>query len=328
MDKIRLLKGGSLNETWIIDVDDYLRVRKYVDRYENREYGYNRWYSQLKRQQRYSELFPDLWLPIIDVGIEDNKAYFDMPYVHDSHNVYEYLTEQTLTPEELDDLNDTIWSAFDRMHIDNFMLSNPSVAELYVWQEVRKSLDDCTRSEFRKFAENKKVWVDDQEVPSFVHVIDEYEELFKKTYTRTFEVFSHGNSTLENMLYVPEKKQIIFIDPYEENVIDSDLADFSQVLQSCEGTYELMNGADCEIIDNRANTFFDWYGAYKLYSFHIRFDEELKRRLSDNEYIVTKLFHISQFIRMLPFKQHIDMDKMKLFYAWASVLFNDLRTEL
>ena len=49
----RLLKGGSLAGTYVITTSSGQYVRKEISLVENREYGYQRWYSQLKRLQRY-----------------------------------------------------------------------------------------------------------------------------------------------------------------------------------------------------------------------------------------------------------------------------------
>ena len=51
-----------------------------------------------------------------------------------------------------------------------------------------------------------------------------------KYYVNPSETFTHGNITLENLLYIPDESKFIFIDPYEENIIDSVLAElFSNI---------------------------------------------------------------------------------------------------
>lgn len=64
------------------------------------------------------------------------------------------------------------------------------------------------------------------------------------------ESFTHGNITLENLLYIPEERRVILIDPYEENVIDSDLAELSQLLQSSNSKYEIYNNLEATIKNN------------------------------------------------------------------------------
>ena len=55
--------------------------------------------------------------------------------------------------------------------------------------------------------------------------------------------------TLENILI--DKNKIIFIDPYEENYVDTLLNDFSQILQSCNSNYELLNKSKFKILKNK-----------------------------------------------------------------------------
>ena len=64
MEKIKL-KGGSLNNTYLIHSDNFSYIRKSVSLVENREYGFQRWYSQLKKLQRYSVLYPELFPKVL-----------------------------------------------------------------------------------------------------------------------------------------------------------------------------------------------------------------------------------------------------------------------
>jgi hypothetical protein len=72
MKKISL-KGGSLSRTSLIIENKKKFVRKEVSLKLNREYGYQRWYSQLKRIHRYNKIFPKLFPELIDFGLLDNK---------------------------------------------------------------------------------------------------------------------------------------------------------------------------------------------------------------------------------------------------------------
>ena len=51
------LKGGSLSSTYLMENEKGKFVRKMVSTKENREYGYMRWYSQMKKIQRYNTDF-------------------------------------------------------------------------------------------------------------------------------------------------------------------------------------------------------------------------------------------------------------------------------
>jgi len=74
--KVTQLKGGSLSSTSLYEDGDRKFIRKSISTKDNREYGYVRWYTQLKKLQRLAEtgLFPK----ILDVNYSNNSDYFDI----------------------------------------------------------------------------------------------------------------------------------------------------------------------------------------------------------------------------------------------------------
>ncbi len=72
------LKGGSLSSTYLMENEKGKFVRKMVSMTENVEYGYMRWYSQMKKIQRYNTDFVNLYPQIIKVSCEGDQAYFDL----------------------------------------------------------------------------------------------------------------------------------------------------------------------------------------------------------------------------------------------------------
>ena len=63
----------DIEENYLL-VDDVLYIKKKINLVKEREYGFVRWYSQLKKIQKYSSDFPDLFPKIIDVSYEDRKS--------------------------------------------------------------------------------------------------------------------------------------------------------------------------------------------------------------------------------------------------------------
>lgn len=316
------LKGGSLSSTWLIEESDGTKfVRKECSITENREYRYNRWYSQLKRQQRYNVLFPGLFPKILKIGVDKNMAYFNMEYIEGSVTAFEYLRGER-NDLKIFEFFKALRNKMDYLHIMPKLLpSNPEIMDLYMEEEVgRKWLDarcasiTCTDNVFQ---------TTDGPVPMF-DLTGFYREM-KKYYTETVENFTHGNLTLENILYVPKEKRIVFIDPYEENVIDSRLCDYSQLFQSCDGHYELHNeSVDCVLDGGIIN--FNIEIPYGIDKFRILLLDLLQGRLTDENLDMVRLFEISQFIRMLPFKKEIDSQKMVFFYALASRMFERFKS--
>jgi hypothetical protein len=322
MQAIRL-KGGSLSGTYLMKPDGRSPfVRKQVSAVENREYGFQRWYSQLKRLQRYSVLFPGLFPAVIEYGINGDLAYFDMEYIPDAITAHEFLVK-TERMEDVEELFSRLVTDMDRMH-GTRIASSLQPLVLYVREEVEQKLRDALQSErFRRFLEFDQLVFNGQEVPSFAKQLDRYKQLFVASYQCRDETFTHGNITLENILYQPLHKRLVFIDPYEENIIDSVLAEYSQLYQSCDGYYELYNERQPSVEGNSISVELD--DSAGLDRFDALLTAHITKNCSEADMVAVRLLEISQFIRMLPFKMVIDESKMILFYGLASKLFHDLK---
>lgn len=324
--KEQVLKGGSLNKTAILTFADGSKVvRKSIDRRTNREYGFVRWYSQMKRLQRYEQMFPGLFPKVIDVGSEGDAAYFDMPFFDDAVDLKKFLVEENPTAEEIKAMHKALWVAMDRMH--SVTLPTPrSALGLYFQEEVAQKLKDAMAHEaFSSFAEQSTIIHCGEDVPSLLSTMDVLQDAFCSAEVSS-ECFTHGNVTLENVMYRKDQKEIIFIDPYDENIVDCIENEYSQVLQSCHSKYGLINDREVTVDGNKT----DYFGPYPeaLDSFNDLFHAEMKKRLSPAVLRLVRLFEVSQFVRMLPFKVAAgDLDKAKFFYGHASKLQNDLKKE-
>lgn len=320
MTNITKLKGGSLSNTYLIEENLKKYVRKEVSISKNREYGFRRWYSQLKKLQRYSIYFPGLFPNILKYGIKEDYAYFDMEYIENSINAHEYLLNETDESKIQSFFNELI-TKMNLLHNIKIYSCKESI-DLYIREEVEQSLKACNNKIFLKFISNNKIKFNKEEVYSLLYNLEKYKILLNTSYNEEYETYSHGNLTLENMLYIPNENRIVFIDPYEENIIDSKLADYSQLLQSSNSKYEIINNLNCIINNNEV--LFDLPTYKGIEYFNQLLEAFLKQDLNNQSYMVVKLLEISQFIRMLPFKQDIDPNKMIVFYGLASKLFNDI----
>ena len=71
----KLLKGGSFSTTEVLGPPSSLRVRKSVSTLVNREYGYVRLESQLRKLYTLSKYFPDITPPVLSVGADDHLFF-------------------------------------------------------------------------------------------------------------------------------------------------------------------------------------------------------------------------------------------------------------
>ncbi len=321
MERVKL-KGGSLSGTYKCVEGGNTFIRKEVSLVENREFGFYRWFSQLKKLQRLGKLFPGIFPKVINIGIEKDTAYFDLEFIPNSMSVYEYLrtnpgddgVEKVF--KKIIETTDTLYSA----KIESFK----GGFDLYIDQEVKRALEFCMDDpEFKEFAGNKTIIFNGKEIPSLLSRMDEFYELAHKHYKKPEECFTHGNITLENILYAPAAGKIILIDLYEENFVDTVYNEYSQILQSCNSYYEVYNELNPVVSGNKVTIETERYPGIDY--FNELFDDFLKKRFSEDEIIVTKLYEISQFTRMLPFKKYVAKNKMMFFYSLASKLFDDIK---
>lgn len=321
---VQKLKGGSLAGTYLIRTPEISYVRKQIDRTVEREYGFQRWYSQLKRLQRYDVMFPDLFCKVIDYGTDEagRLAFFDLEYYDNAVNVQEHL----MTCQNIEQISEIFYLILNGManlhsvHIPSFKNS----MSLYLEEEVEQRLKDAFEDdEFREYCSKEKVFFQNKEVPSFVSLYEQYKKRALEDYNTPIESFTHGNITLENILYLPDEQRVIFIDPYEENVIDNKYNEYSQILQSCNSHYEIYNGMPLLTKDRHNIGSLVCEVPYGISEFNNLFSDFMNSNLSDSEIRTVKVFEISQFIRMLPFKIKGDKEKAFLFYCLASHLTNE-----
>lgn len=310
------LKGGSLSSTWYHDGPSPF-VRKEISTKLNREYGYVRWYSQLKKLQRYNKLYPDLFPKVLEVGSNDDTAYFDLEYLRGFRDVKSVLVDQSVSEEKL---VNAIWKAFDQLHSTTFATAT-GLTGLYCQEEVKQKLiDACKFDAFAQFNKHDTFVYFDSTVPNLMSFIDRVSDYLNNVRLYT-ESHTHGNPTLENMMYSPSEDRVMFIDLYEESIIDSDHLDVSQVLQCSNSYYGYINDRTVNVSDNKV-----WHTLYIPESF-VRFNQLFMTSLEKRGFDMKLLgvLEATQFIRMLPFKCAAgEIDKAKFFYVHACYLMNGI----
>lgn len=325
---VATLKGGSLSGTYLMAGQSGQFVRKTISLVENREYGYVRWHSQLKRLQRFGQLFPGLFPSVQRYGLEGNSAYFDLEFIPDALNGYEFLGSNPPTAQ-VDRFHRELVRSMDRLHA----FRRPSCVEaleLYIYEEIERPIGICAADPaFAEFSRYDRVMFNGVEIPGLAARIPDVYAVAKTFYCNPWECYTHGNLTLENTLWQPSASRIWFIDPYEENIADTVHNEYSQVLQSSHSHYETFNALRAEIEGNRVTLSLPHQPAVSY--FNEVFSGFLRERLSVPDQYIVRLYEVSQFTRMLPFKLHVAKHSLIFFYALASMLFDalahDIRTD-
>ena len=322
---LEILKGGSLGRTELIQTGGGdLRVRKSISSLKNREYGEVRWHSQLKRLQRYDSLVPGLFPKVLQLGTTEDSYFFDIEYFEGFCNLKSYFCDHLPNQDQIELIAERVINSAARLHSYTNFDSYPGSLNVYLQEEVLQKLSDaCDDRDFEVFSNIPTIYLNSIEIPSLKSQVPWLREFVAKIDVAS-ECFTHGNLTLENILIHPESLEIRLIDPYDENIVDCREADFSQILQCSSSHYGIMS--DYEPIVNGAAVILE----YKIPTPLIQFNEVVLRSFDssalnlNNELL--NFLHLSQFVRMLPFKvQSGNLNKAILFYALSCKLMQEMR---
>jgi hypothetical protein len=315
--KITKLKGGSLSNTSLYENGTEKFIRKSVSTKQNREYGYVRWYSQLKKLQRFEAtgLFPK----ILGVGTTDKTAYFDIEYLEGYRDVKTILTEDTMTHDVIEKINEAVWCSFDNLHRKMY-LPIKGAGSLYFKEEVLQKLYDAFK--YQKFSDFYESGLLDsfeyngQITHGIQNFLPELENFFNELKLTTEETI-HGNPTLENMMYSFKEDRVVFIDPYEESCLDSRLLDYSQVLQCSRSHYGYITDRGVTVVGPSVG----YHGS--IPSNFIVFNKLFEDRIDSADKKTIDVLEATQFIRMLPFKCAAgETEKAMFFYVHACHLLS------
>ena len=324
---VEIFKGGSLSHTELLKSSDNKKfVRKSVSKKENREFGLVRWQSQYKRLQRYNHLFPNTFPKLLRVGHEKYFYFFDLEYLEGFVNLKEYMSESTVTNTEATYIADKVFDLAYEMHTFANISTNGGAFDLYLQEECFGKLEHATQnSKFHDFIQQEKIIYNNEEVNS-LKFNKEWLQIFVSNLKVNTECYTHGNLTLENILFNPKSKKIKFIDPYEENIIDCAEADFSQIKQCSVAHYGLIMNSKYSVNFNDINVEYDIPECFT--AFNNRFNQLILQNLNNYNFLVEDFLYVSQFYRMLPFKvQSGNIDQAIVFYGLACKLLQNLRAK-
>ena len=297
---LKNLKGGSFSSTNVVKLsNDDIRVRKYISRTYEREYGLVRWQSQIRRMQHLHLVLPVNSPQIQNMGVNNDYFYYDIPYYKDALNLFDYLS--TTSPKNASNLFEEVNKLIQCYSSISYGSVKGSFS-VFLSEEVNQRLFNAKKTILDA---HKLSTITKSETEHTLHKIDLIEKKlcnFVNTAKNIniSESLTHGNLTLENMLYIESEKRVIIIDPYGETYCDSVLGDYSQLMQSSLSLYELIVSKGESNIESliTTNTFNSNIG---LKHFGNALVQELSK-LDEEKQIILNLFHAAQFIRMFPFK--------------------------
>ncbi len=264
------LKGGSLSKTYWLP--DEKIVRKEISRIKNREYGFMRWYSQLMKLQQYNTLYPNLFPKVVNVDSTSVEAWFDLEYLEGFRDIKSILSKDTLSEEQIFRISQAVWKGLNTLH----SIRKEPIAgtpKLYFIEEIQQKIEDAIKiKEFEDFFYYGTYHFNGEVVTGvggYLHVLKEYFSELKND----DECNIHGNPTLENIMYSFDENRVVFIDPYEESIIDTKYLDYAQVLQCSRSYYGYINDNSVVVRDNYVKH--DLVIPKNFYTFNQHFESKL-----------------------------------------------------
>ncbi|NCX93337.1 MAG: hypothetical protein EBX40_01510 [Gammaproteobacteria bacterium] len=136
MDIVKILKGGSLSRTIVIQDGSRKFVRKFISHKINREFGLVRWQSQIRKLQLLNKFVPQNSVAIEKIGFCGDDYFYDIPYYDNAVNCYEAL----LDGEDVDFLAEEMTVLLSKMAAIEYG-KNRGALNIYISEEVRTPLE-------------------------------------------------------------------------------------------------------------------------------------------------------------------------------------------
>ena len=314
---LKIYKGGSLSSTKLIEHPELgMVVIKEVSTEKNREYGFVRFNSQIKRHQFLFSKDKSLYPRIIKVGIDNTKqkAFCIYEFKENYIPLIEYLNNHNLIKKDVVQTAINTKSALDKIHSIKSNFEDPDgTLNYYVEEEMIRPLNT-----YKAILNENELTFQKEKVLNTSKLIEKIKIRLEKIKTLPDSCFIHGNSTLENILIDPKTLKVCFIDLYDETYFNSAISDFSQILQCSKYFYGLKMRAPTENQSNEKRLNFSFMKGPK----NVVIFNNIFEKLIINEKIDKTLFSLmcaSQFTRLLPFRiKSKDFHNAKYFYSLAS----------
>ena len=317
MKIVKKLKGGSLSKTVVIDNGKKLLVRKYVSSIDNREYGLVRWQSQIGRMQVLRSYLGEYVAPIESMGVENDFYFYEMPFYKNAVNCAELLQDSNNSTNLASEIVQLV-NQMSKIRFGDVVGSVSVYLSEEVLHPLRNSLERLSLIQVDSFSNiismRKDIECAIEDVLALVKIYKD---------KKIVENLTHGNLTLENILWDKDSQKLILIDPYSETYTENSCGDISQISQSSLSGYEYMIKNELykdpsvykypyESIPSKLNLF--GVETLRLAAEYDWFDHDLHQ-----------IMYASQFIRMFTFKMHINTKQAYFFLMHGVRLLKEVK---
>ena len=269
-----------------------------------------------------------------------NYVFYDMPLLPQCISLFKYI--HTVPVEKSWEIIATVLNDLkNNLHTQDYRMCDFSMIDRYIEIKVNKNLNfihDKSKyiCDLEKF---DSIFINGKELPTLKNYADMFsQDNLRKVFAKDYYSEIHGDLTVENIVCVEglenESKQLAIkhskllkyylIDPNGGNIHDSPNLDYSKLLQSLHGNYELLTMVKSIDIEKNSIQFFmpsaDNYR--NLYSIYCNY---LTKNFT-NEQLLSIYYHEAiHWLRLLPYRINKDEKMAVVFYVGLLEVLRDLK---
>ena len=269
-----------------------------------------------------------------------NYVFYDMPLLPQCISFFKYI--HTVPVEKSWEIIAIVLNDLkNNLHTQDYRICDFSMIDRYIEIKVNKNLnfihDKCKYiCDLEKY---DSIFINGKELPTLKNYANMFsQDNLRKVFAKDYYSEIHGDLTVENIVCVEglenESKQLAIkhskllkyylIDPNGGNIHDSPNLDYSKLLQSLHGNYELLTMVKSIDIEKNSIQFFmpsaDNYR--NLYSIYCNY---LTKNFT-NEQLLSIYYHEAiHWLRLLPYRINKDEKMAVVFYVGLLEVLSDLK---
>lgn len=266
-----------------------------------------------------NEHFDKIPLPYIDnVYVSKKGMYYDMRY-YNGKTFSEYICENNNVEQNISILKSILNDLEENIYIDYSRQEyRDEPIQTYIQEKIIDNYNSMISNKaFDEILKYDYVTINGTFYPN-IHM---YNKFFDKSYL--MDVFIndkrgdiHGDLTLENIIVSPENgEQYYLIDPNTNNTFDSIYLDYSKILQSLHGEYELIRKKNSRVVVDKNNIVISYErnaNYEKLYSQYVKF---LNSKFDYSQRKSIYFHEIVHWLRLYKYRNKHEPEKIFLYYA-------------
>jgi hypothetical protein len=285
---IKILKGGSFANTYLIEKESNKIVRKYIKKNLLNNIHYEtlkRQYEDLKRFSYYSE---NLVPKILDSYENENYFYYDMEYLENYEELSKFSesTIKNILPNVINKMKEDIYCYSKKIDGINWLNS-------FIKEKITAKYEMIANTDnIFNIILNENIYINNCEYKSLKELINSIDaNLFINLEVSPI----HGDLSLENIMYNDKIKEFCVIDTSGSRYVDIKEMDYAKILQSLIAKYEIWDD-EIKLVDISNNSFIisDKFIDLNFNTYSFLFANKLEYKKS----VMMLAFYL---IRMFPF---------------------------